>query len=216
MNERKFSIICPTFNRPEFINRAILAILNQDYDNWELIIQNGGEPLNLPYKDERIKLFNEPDKGITDAMNKGMARATGDIFTWANDDDEMNQETLKWVDENLEKDWGYGIIEMTDGTRSFTWGDISDYATLTTLIHGNFVPQPSVYWTRAAYEAVGPMSEEHDLTSDYDYWIRLWKFTEPQKFDRLMAFYHLHPDQITQKDQAEQIRQAGETSKKHR
>jgi len=214
---KKFSIICPTFNRPHMINRAIMAILDQDYDNWELIIQNGGDTIkNIVPKDPRIKLFEEKDNGITDAMNKGMAKATGDIFTWINDDDEMNQETLKWVDENLEKEWGYGIIMMTDGTRSFEWGDVGTNATFTNLVEGNFVPQPSVFWTRKAYETVGGMDESEDLTSDYEYWMRLWKAFEPQKFQRLMATYHLHPGQITQTQTEEQMRQARETAKKYR
>lgn len=213
---RKISIIMPTFNRPHLINRAIGAILGQDYDNWELIIQNGGDDLVLPFKDERIKLFNEKDKGITDAMNKGISKATGDIFNWQNDDDEMNQETLRWVDENLVSEWGYGYIEMTDGTNSFTWGDPSTASNFAMLTTGNFVPQPSVYWTRKAYETIGGMDESLDLTSDYEYWMRLWKAFEPQKFDRLMAFYHLHPDQITQKDTAEQMRQARLTGEKYR
>ena len=192
----KFSIIMPTFNRPELINRSIISILNQNYKDWELIIQNGGEKLYLPYEDKRIKLFNEKDSGITDAMNRGMKRATGDVFCWCNDNDEMAEGTLKWVSENLEKDWGYGLINMTDGNGGHLWGDIRPERTLQDLLGGNFVPQPSVFWTRKAYEEVGEMSKDHDLTSDYDYWIRLWKFQEPQKFERVMADYNLHPKQI--------------------
>jgi len=206
----------PTFNRPQFINRAIIAILEQDYPKWELIIQNGGESIaHLMPKDDRIKLFEEKDKGITDAMNKGMAKSTGDIICWANDDDAMNQDTLSFVNDNLTADWGYGIIEMTDGTRSFTWGNVGEHATFSNLVSGNFVPQPAVFWTRKIYNEIGGMDESLDYTSDYEYWMRLWKKSEPQKWDRLMAFYYMHPDQITQKDTAEQIRQAKETSKKY-
>jgi len=213
---RRFSIILPTFNRPQLINRAIQAVLDQDYDNWELIIQNGGDPLTLPYKDQRIKLYNEPDAGITDAMNKGMAKATGDIFCWCNDDDEINQETLSWVNKNLTNEWGYGIILMTNGTQSFEWGNVSDTATFEQLVNGNFVPQPSVYWTRKAYESVGEMDMEHDLTSDYEYWMRLWKWQEPQKFDRLMAIYHMHAGQITQTRTEEQMSQARKSAAKYK
>lgn len=212
----KFSIIMPTFDRPQFVHRAIMAVLEQDWDDWELVVQNGGEPMDNPYDDPRIRLFNEKDGGITDAMNRGMARASGDVFCWANDDDEMAPGTLRWVSESLSEGWGYGLIEMTDGQSSHLWGNTDPSLTLSDLLGGNFVPQPSVFWTREAYEDVGPMSEEHDLTSDYDYWIRLWKFQEPQRFDRVMAKYSLHPGQITQTRMAEQLRQAGETAKKHK
>lgn len=213
---RKFSIILPTFNRPHLINRAIQAVLDQDYDNWELIIQNGGESIaHLVPKDERIKLFEEKDSGITDAMNRGMKRATGDIFVWSNDDDEITEGTLKFINENLTNEWAYGLIHMQGNLGESIWGRIDDGAIFQELTHGNFVPQPSVYWTRKAYETVGGMDELEDLTSDYEYWMRLWKAFEPQKFNRIMARYHLHPDQITQKNTAEQIRQAKETSKKY-
>lgn len=206
----------PTMATRETLFRAIEAILNQDYQNWELIIQNGGDPLGeIETKDERIKIFNEKDTGITDAMNKGMAKATGDIFNWQNDDDAMAPGTLTFVAQQLrDHEWLYGYINMTDGlSQGHLWGN--QWTGIDQLIQGNHVPQPSVYWTRKAYETVGPMDETQDLTSDYDYWIRLGKAYEPLFVNRVMADYYLHPDQITQKDQTEQIRQAGETSRKH-
>lgn len=217
---RKISIILPTFNRPQFIHRAIQSILDQDYDNWELIIQNGGDNMYTNYSNENLKekvnFFNEKDTGITDAMNKGMARSTGDIICWCNDDDEMNPGTLKFIDENLTSEWGYGYINMTDGVQSYKWGRPEQGLTLQDLTQGNFVPQPSVFWTRKAYETIGPMDEEQDLTSDYEYWMRLWKNFQPQLFDREMATYHLHPDQITQKDQQNQVNQARLSADKYK
>ena len=82
------------------------------------------------------------------------------------------------------------------------------------LKQGNIVPQPSVYWTREAYEEVGEMCEEQDLTSDYEYWLRLGSKFKPKFFDRIMADYTIHADQITQKITGEQLRQADETKKK--
>lgn len=209
----------PTMNsleREDMLERSVMAIIEQDYEDWELIIQNGGVPFQfLDDKiDNRVKVFNEKDTGITDAMNKGMAKATGDIFNWQNDDDAMASGTLTFVSHQLKyHEWLYGYINMTDGSNGHLWG--TQWNGISQLIQGNHVPQPSVYWTRKAYETVGPMDEEQDLTSDYDYWIRLGKAYEPLFVNRVMADYYLHPDQITQKDQTEQIRQAGETSRKH-
>ena len=205
----------PTMGTRETITRAVDAILAQDYQDWELIIQNGGETKLISERnDTRIKIFNEKDSGITDAMNKGMAKATGDIFNWQNDDDAMTLGTLTFVVDKLKgHEWVYGYINMTDGANGHLWG--TQWHGINQLIAGNHVPQPSVYWTRKAYETIGKMDESHDLTSDYDYWIRLGKAFEPLFVNRVMADYYLHPDQITQKDHAEQIRQAKETSKKY-
>lgn len=210
----KISVLIPTFNRPNFIRGAVEAILSQDYDNFEIIIKDGGESIeHLLPKDDRIKYIWNKDRGITDAMNQAMKEATGDIFVWANDDDRITPGTFKYVVENIGDDkWAYGYINMTNGKESIIWGQPWNYETLKLT---NIVPQPSVYWTREAFEEVGYMCEEQDLTSDYEYWLRLGSKFEPKFFDRIMADYTLHKDQITQKIMGEQLRQANETKKKY-
>jgi glycosyltransferase involved in cell wall biosynthesis len=214
----KISIIMPTMateNRMEMLHRAIDAIKTQDHQDWELIIQNGGNAMQTHFIDPRIIVFNEKDNGITDAMNRGLTKAPGDVFNWQNDDDQMLPRTLSFVAEKLkDNEWLYGYIKMTeDGENGYLWGE--PWRGIAQLIQGNHVPQPSVYWTRKAYETIGGMDIEQDLTSDYEYWIRLGKNFEPLFVNRVMANYYLHPDQITQKDQQNQISQAKETSKKH-
>lgn len=209
----KISVLIPTFNRPNFIRGAVDAILEQEGD-FEIIIKDGGEPIeHLLPNDPRIKYIWNKDRGITDAMNQAMKAATGDIFVWANDDDRIAPGTFKYVLENIgDAKWAYGYIWMTNGKDGMKWGEPWDYEKLK---RNNIVPQPSVYWTREAYEEVGEMSEEQDLTSDYEYWLRLGSKYEPKFFDRIMADYTLHKDQITQKITGEQLRQAEETKKKY-
>lgn len=203
----RISILVPTFNRPDFIVKAVEAVLNQDYQDFEIIIKDGGEPIgHLLPKDDRIKYIWNKDRGITDAMNQAMKAATGDVFVWANDDDRISEGTLKFVSKNLGKyKWGYGYIEMVKGDAGMLWGEEWDYSK---LLRGNFVPQPSVYWTREAYEAVGEMDETNDLVSDYEYWLRLGSKYKPVFWNRIMAYYTIHPEQITQKIGDEQMRQA--------
>jgi len=210
----KISALIPTFNRPQFIVSAVEAILNQDYSDFEIIIKDGGEPIgHLLPKDDRIKYIWNKDRGITDAMNQAMKAATGDVFVWANDDDRITPGTFKFVSENLKDNkWGYGFIEMVSGDAGMLWGDKWDYKK---LLNGNFVPQPSVYWTREAYEEVGEMDETNDLVSDYEYWLRLGSKYSPVFWDRVMAYYTIHKDQITQKIMGEQLRQANEVKKKY-
>lgn len=213
----KFSIIMPTFNRQKFIVEAINGILKQDYQDWELIIQNGGDSIAhlIPF-DMRVKLFEEKDNGITDAMNKGMRKATGDVFNWQNDDDCMTPQTLSFVAENMNKEWLYGRIAMIDKASGNIQSYMGGVCDLKMLLETNYVPQPSVYWTRKAYETLGDMDESIDLTSDYDYWIRLMKNFEPQFFDRIMAYYFLHPEQLTNTQSALQLNQSQITRDKHK
>ena len=152
----KISVLIPTFNRPQFIRGAIDAILAQDYSDFEIIVKDGGESIeHLLPKDDRIKYIWNKDRGITDAMNQAMKVSTGDIFVWANDDDRITSGTFQYVIDNIgDAKWAYGYIRMTNGKDEIRWGEPWNYERLK---KNNIVPQPSVYWTREAYEEVGEM-----------------------------------------------------------
>ena len=84
MNYPKITIITPSFNQGEFIERTILSILNQDYPNLEYIICDGGSSdktvdIIKKYEQNITWWCSEKDRGQTHAINKGMRRATGEI-----------------------------------------------------------------------------------------------------------------------------------------
>ena len=88
----KYSIITASYNGEQYIERLLASILGQSYPNFEWLVQDGGSSdrtveLLRKYSDPRIRLQTEPDKGIYDAWNKGVARCTGDwaIFLGADD-----------------------------------------------------------------------------------------------------------------------------------
>jgi len=198
----KFSIITPTFNRGKYILEAVDSILSQDVD-LELIIKDGGDSIeHLLPKDDRIKYVWNKDRGITDAMNQGLKIATGDIISWANDDDILVPGVLKRVEQEMDCEWLYGKIKLTGG------GELGQEWSLDKMMKVNIVPQPSVYWTRKALEEVGLMDEENDLASDYAYWIELGKRYTPKFLNEVMATYRIHDDQITSKIPTEQLAQA--------
>lgn len=196
----------PTKNRPEFIRKAVDAILAQDVE-LELLIKDGGESIkDLLPDDNRILYFHAEDGGITPALNSLLKVSSGNIYCWANDDDVILPGTLKYVEDNIgESQWMYGLILMTNGVSSNIWGKEWDYERLK---KENFVPQPAVFWTRKARAEAGEFDETNDLVSDYEYWLRLGSMFTPKFTDRIMAEYTLHKDQITQKISDEQLRQA--------
>lgn len=205
------SVLIPTFNRPDFIRGAVDAILSQDYPDFEIIIKDGGDSIeHLLPTDPRVRYIHNKDRGITDAMNQAMRAAKGDIFVWANDDDRIAPGTFKYVVDNIgDKKWLAGKIETTTGQKMGGYYDYNE------LLKYNIIPQPAVYWTREAYEEVGEMSEEEDLVSDYEYWLRLGAKFTPFVSDRILATYTIHKDQITSKIPHEQLSQAAKVSKKY-
>ncbi|MCK9369081.1 glycosyltransferase [Candidatus Dojkabacteria bacterium] len=86
----KISIITPSFNKAEYIERAIKSVLKQDYKNWEHIIIDGGSTDNsveILKKYKHLNWISKKDKGQSDAMNKGFAKSTGEIIVYLNADD---------------------------------------------------------------------------------------------------------------------------------
>ncbi|MDH4316868.1 MAG: glycosyltransferase [Desulfobulbaceae bacterium] len=88
----KISIITPSFNQGAFIEDTILSVLLQGYPNTEHIIVDAGSTDGTlevlgKYEHSLAKVISEPDNGQSDAINKGMRLATGDILTWLNSDD---------------------------------------------------------------------------------------------------------------------------------
>ena len=88
----KFSIIIPTFNSKLTIRRCVDSVVGQSYEDFELLLMDGASQddtvaIVRSYHDKRIRVFSEPDKGIYDAMNKGIDESTGDWLLFLGSDD---------------------------------------------------------------------------------------------------------------------------------
>src|SRR5260221_10240603 len=108
IHQPKISIITPSFNQGKYIERTIQSVLSQQYPNLEYIVVDGGstdETLSILRKYSKIKLepgtsfswVSEPDKGQTNAINKGLRQATGDILAYLNSDDTYLPSTLTTI-----------------------------------------------------------------------------------------------------------------------
>jgi len=207
MQNIRFSILMPTFNRPTFLRKAVEAIIAQTYTDWELIVKEGGdkdvfkalEGLDL----SKVTLIFNKDNGITDAMNQMLHFGSGDYFIWANDDDLLLPNALEIIANNVSGyEWGFAKIKTTEGSIHGCPCDIEG------LKKGNLICQPTVFWSRNAFHIIGDMNEDFDLVSDYEYWIRLMKEFSPIFIDEVIATYTIHPQQTTKTQSALQDRQA--------
>jgi len=116
----KLSIIIPTFNSAKTLKRALDSIVSQSYSDWEVLIMDGvskDETINIAksYNDDRIRIYSEPDKGIYDAMNKGIKKSRGEWLYFLGSDDWLyDDNVLKFVFQDndfSEYDVVYGEVE---------------------------------------------------------------------------------------------------------
>lgn len=107
------SIILPTLNSSDTIGRAFSSILNQTFTDWEIILMDGESSddtiaIAKGYNDDRIKIHVAKDKGIYDAMNHGIKRATGEWLYFLGSDDYLLEPTV--LEEMLINTNGYDMV----------------------------------------------------------------------------------------------------------
>ncbi len=191
LHHPRFSVVMPARGHSERLERAVRAIVNQDYGDWELIIKSssGGVRDRLP-DDARIHVLEGPDRNLTHAVNEAIAHATGDVFYWANDDDQLLPGALRFVAEHLgDAMWLRGRVRVVDERGRELRIDGDHPWDLTTLKQSNMVCEPGVFWRRECVDAVGVLDESVPLASDYEYWLRLGDRWEPRTVDAILGEY---------------------------
>jgi glycosyltransferase involved in cell wall biosynthesis len=207
------SILTPTKNtRPEMLAKLIASVERNTYTDWELIIQNCGEELH--HKNPKIKIYNEKDTGISNALNKAIAKSYGDLFVWLNDDDEIYSNMFEYITSHIgAAQWCYAKINIIGENR--TWGFPWSF---NIMKYWNVVAQPTTFWTRHAGQEIGAFDESCNLSTcmDYDFWFRLGQHFYPRFFDVILANYYFHPDAISIKQKDLQEEQAQKCREKYK
>lgn len=178
----KISIITPSYNQGEYIERTILSILDQNYPNLEYIIMDGGSTDNTveiikKYEDKITFWQSEKDKGQTDAINKGFEKCTGDIVTWLCSDDFYEPNVLFEVEKAFRK---HKDINLVCGDRR-TFGDgINDVLypgwaicedIEETMNYGSY-DQPPSFFRKGVWDAIFPLSDNLRVYMDCEMWLR--------------------------------------------
>ena len=192
----KVSIITVVYNGIAHLEQTIQNVLNQSYDNIEYIIIDGGSTdgtvdLIKRYADRISYWVSEPDGGIYDAMNKGIANATGEIVGLINADDWYEVDAVEKVLQTLESGEADvvhgGMFILKEDGEGFVKSAASD---LSHLSKGMLLNHPTVFAKRSLYEKYGGFDRSYRIVADWEMMMR-WKFKEV-KFvaitDRLANF----------------------------
>ncbi len=180
------SIVTPSFNQGKYIEETIRSVLLQGYPNLEYLILDGGSTdgaVDAIRKYEKHLTFwvSEPDKGQSDAINKGLARCTGELMNWLNSDDLLLPGALRALAEAARQDPEAGVYvgaaRRVDGNDKLIyerWNTVEEINNPLDWLRNNFI-QPSSYFRRRLWQEVGPIDVTLRYALDVDFWIRAAK-----------------------------------------
>lgn len=200
------SIIIPSFNQGKFIRETIQSCLTQDYRPIEILVLDGcstDETIDVlrSFDDtSELQWWSEPDDGVTDAVNKGLSHACGDILTIQSSDDIFLPGVLSSIVEvfSHHPDVGlvYGDVKHIDKNSDITGEDIQCKFDLSEYF-GRFmyIPQPGTCFTRAAMQKAGCWRKDVSYVADADFWFRIVTEFPALKINKFIGGYRYHPEQ---------------------
>jgi glycosyltransferase involved in cell wall biosynthesis len=196
------SIVTPSYNQAAYLDETIRSVLEQDYANIEYVVIDGGSTdcsvdIIRRYADRLAFWVSEPDRGQAEAINKGFACTSGSVMAYLNSDDLYTPGAVRRAVEVLGANQKLGFVyaecDMIDsnggyvrryGTRPFDRADL--------LRGGTYVPQPTVFWRRSAWDRVGPLRTDLRYAMDLDFWMKIGAHYDVLYVPEVWAKYRLH------------------------
>jgi glycosyltransferase involved in cell wall biosynthesis len=205
------SIVTPSLDQDRYLREAIESVRAQTYEPIEHIVVDGGSTdgtLEILNEYHDVRWLSEADRGQSHALNKGFGLARGEILGWLNADDAYEPHAV-----------AEGVAALREHCVGLVYADVTrvndDHANprrIRSRPHWSFwtevndgcgIYSPSVFFTREAFESVGPLDEDLHMTMDYDLWLRIGSRFGAQHVDAIWAVQRIH-------DGAKTIRQTDE------
>lgn len=201
------TVVMPALNAGPYIAAALSSILTQDYPNLEVWVLDAGSTdettavLSAYRTDPRLQVVVGRDAGQADAINRGWARARGDILAWLNADDTYTPGAIARQVAALCADPALGAVyadaQYTDQAgRPLRHITARAYDPLE-LVRLTIPAQPTVFLRREVIGVLGPLNVSLHYSMDSEYWTRLALISRMQRVDGVAATYRLHAQSKT-------------------
>lgn len=202
----KISVVTPNYNCEAFLEQTIQSVLSQQYPQLEYILVDGASTdrsmrIVERYREHFAHVICEPDRGHADAVNKGLALATGDVMCWINSDDLLLPGSLaradavfqacdhvQWLTGRPSSAHTAGRI-VTHGLRHWSWQR---------FLCGDFrhIQQESTFWRCGLWQAAGgKLDERLQLANDFELWLRFFMRAPLYTLDAPMGCFRTRPGQ---------------------
>ena len=208
----KFSIIIPSYNQAEYIEQCLDSIVNQEYNNFEILIidaqsKDGTLKIIKQYSKEYpnlIKYISEKDSGQADAINKGIKISRGELITWQNCDDKyLNNNVLRDVSNIFSSDNSlklvYGNMDLIDQNsgkiRTLKYSKVY-FDSL--LYEGMVLSNQCTFWKKNLHKEIGLLKNTR-TDFDYEWFLRVFKVhaNNTKHINKSLGAFRLHRNQKT-------------------
>lgn len=198
----KISVIVPSFNQGQYIEETFVSLISQNYGNLEIIVIDGGSSDQTvsvieAYANHIAYWVSEKDHGQSEAINKGFAKASGDIITWLNSDDVYEPGTLHKVAAAFEADpsltiWHGKSLLFGNNKPLQIIGLPADIALHEYFPYMRF-PQPSSFLRASALLTILPVNDSLHYAMDFELVVKLLlKGGRIRRSDEILSRYRLH------------------------
>jgi glycosyltransferase involved in cell wall biosynthesis len=201
-----FSIITPCLNAEATIEQTLQSVRTQGIEDLEHIVIDGGSTDGtlaiLQSAAGPVSFVSEPDRGLSDAVNKGIRMARNDVVGWLNADDVYLPGALRRVQAAFERRpdalWATGRCVIINGEGKQIRRGVSLYKdallrrwSFPLFLTQNFVSAPATFVRRNAFELVGVFEERFRYSMDYDVWLKLGRRSAPIVIDAPLACFRM-------------------------
>jgi glycosyltransferase involved in cell wall biosynthesis len=224
------TIVTPCMNAAGTLEEALASVRGQHYPgDLEHVVVDGGSTdgsVEILERTPGIRYVSEPDRGLSDAMNKGVAMARGELVGWLNADDFYEPGALLVVGRALaarpEARWVTGRCRIVDGDGKEIRKAVTSYKNLLLrhysfplFLTQNFVSCPATFVRKDAWQEAGGTKLEHTISMDYDLFLRIGKRHDPLILARELAVFRMVEGTLSMSGFETQFREHAEQARAH-
>ncbi len=197
----RISVIVPSYNSGPYLREALMSALDQAPGPWEVLVQDGGSTDDtlaiLRSFGEGVAWISQPDGGQSDALNKALSRATGDVIIWLNADDVLLPGSIAAATEAYVQDpslvFAYGDFDVIDGTGALIRRyKSSPYSWPRVYSRGCYIFSGSLFMRRQALQDLGGYDATLRVCMDFDLLLRLGAARRSKHLGQAVGQFRVH------------------------